>query len=99
MEDEFWCANERVQEWHLELALFVEHSGWLAAHDAEVRAAALREAADAVYNYAYQPDDCTHGIPEDHQVTYLAGATDAHKVVDRLLRARADAEGADHGDA
>lgn len=55
-----------------------------------IAAKALRDAADEVRNYAYQPDDVSGPFPSDQQPAYLTGATDAHHVVDRLLRACAD---------
>lgn len=50
---------------------------WLAAHDAEVKAVALREAADAVDLVAYH----THTVDE---------VTDAELAAESWLRARAD---------
>lgn len=56
-----------------------------------IAAKALRDAADEVRNYAYQPDDVSALFPADQQPAYLAGVTDAHHVADRLLKGRADA--------
>ena len=55
-----------------------------------IAAKALRDAADEVRSYAYQPDDVSGPFPADQQPAYLAGATDAHHVADRLILARAD---------
>lgn len=49
----------------------------------------LREAADECFTYAYKPGDAS-APPADQAAGYLKGAEDAHNVVDRLLRERAD---------
>ena len=56
-----------------------------------IAAKALRDAAMEVRDYAYRPDDVSAHFPADMQVAYMAGATDAHSVADRLLLARAAA--------
>lgn len=61
-----------------------------------IAAQALRDAADEVRKHAYQPDEVTI-VPTSEQASWLIGTFDAHRMVDRLLKGRADQIEADHG--
>ena len=54
-----------------------------------IAAKALRDAADEVRTHSYKPDEVT-GVPTSEQVSWLVGTSDAHRMVDRLLKGRAD---------
>ena len=54
-----------------------------------IAAAALRCAADEVRTHSYKPDEVT-GVPTSEQVSWLVGTSDAHRMVDRLLKDRAE---------
>ena len=54
-----------------------------------IAAKALRDAADEVRTHSYKPGDVT-GVPTSEQVSWLVGTSDAHRMVDRLLKGRAE---------
>ena len=54
-----------------------------------IAAKALRDAADEVRTHSYKSDEVT-GVPTSEQVSWLVGTSDAHRMVDRLLKGRAE---------
>ena len=54
-----------------------------------IAARALRDAADEVRTHSYKSDEVT-GVPTSEQVSWLVGTSDAHRMVDRLLKGRAE---------
>ena len=54
-----------------------------------IAAKALRDAADEVRTHSYKPDEVT-GVPTSEQASWLVGTSDAHRMVDRLLKGRAE---------
>jgi hypothetical protein len=69
----------------------LEFERWIAQHDREVAAQALREAANTATSHIWQPGDAPYrNMSVEQQGAYMWGANDAHDIVDRLLRDRAD---------
>ena len=54
-----------------------------------IAAKALMDAADEVRTHSYTSDEVT-GVPTSEQVSWLVGTSDAHRMVDRLLKDRAE---------
>ena len=84
-----------MTEWEMRHPAFREHDteAMRAALEAAaplIAALALRVAADEVRNYVYKPDDVSGPLLADQQAAYLTGVTDAHRVIDRLLKDRAE---------
>ena len=73
---------------HWDEAVQVLARAALSAAAPYLMAMALREAADEVDNYAWQPGD-GHTLPESEQAAYMLGANDAHHVAEKLIRSRA----------
>ena len=70
------------------LAEKVRH--WISTTAARVRAETLREAADAIVQYAWQPGDGI-SVPADQQAFYIEAAGNAIDVSARVLRGMAEA--------
>lgn len=78
-----------TRERHAEIAATVLTSDWLAAHDADVRKAALEEARDAILDCAPPPNaDLRHdGSGDPIGSAYVEGFHDAFSAVEQLIRA------------